>query len=493
MQILMVTSEAVPYAKTGGLADVVSALSKQLRIMGHDVRIVMPRYYGISTEGKTLLPGAMGVPLGFGEVWTAVWEDKLPGSDVPVYFIDNNEYYGRDGVYGEFGESYIDNSSRFTLLSRGAFQLCKKLGWYPDVMHAHDWPTAIVPLFLNTWEKDGYFTKTASVLTIHNLGYQGWFPKDDIHLLQLKWDEFYSSGLESVDSLNFLKSGIMNSDVITTVSPTYAQEIQTSNYGEGLNAILRQRNGDLYGILNGMEYDIWNPEVDKLIPYKFSSSDMSGKIENKLELQKEMGLEINPDKPIIGIVSRFAEQKGFGALCGPGHGSLFSMCLNFDAQFVILGTGEKWCENELKHLDWTCSNLRVVTAFDNRLAHLIEAGSDFFLMPSAYEPCGLNQMYSLRYGTLPIVRRTGGLADTVKQYYEETGEGTGFVFDTLSPEAIYNTVGWAVWAWYNKPEHIKIMRERAMAEVFSWEKSAGEYENIYKAASYKRKQFRRLL
>lgn len=493
MQILMVTSEAVPYAKTGGLADVVSALSKQLKKDGHDVRIVMPRYYGITPVGKKLLPDAMGVPLGFGEIWTGVYEDCLPGTDVPVYFIDNNELYGRDGVYGEFGSSYIDNCKRFTVLSRAAFQLCKKLGWYPDIMHAHDWPTAIVPLLLNTWEKDGYFTKTASVLTIHNLGYQGWFPKDDIHFLQLQWEEFHSSGLESYDSINFLKSGILNADVITTVSPTYAKEIQTPEYGNMLETQLHLRSGDLYGVLNGMDYDHWNPETDKLIPFHFSHKDLSGKVENKLELQKELGLEINPNKPLIGIVSRFAEQKGFGVLCGPMHGSLFSLCLNLDCQVVILGTGETWCEDELRNLDRTLTNLRAIIAFDNRMAHLIEAASDFFLMPSAYEPCGLNQMYSLRYGTLPIVRRTGGLADTVWQYNEENGDGTGFLFDELSPESIYNTVGWAIWAWYNKPDHIDMMRKRGMQQSFSWEKSAAEYGAIYRAAIEKRRQFRSLI
>ncbi len=493
MRIMMVTSEVVPYAKTGGLADVVSALSKQLKKEGFDVRILMPRYYGISTEKMNLLPGEMGIPLGFGEEWCAVYTENLPESDVPVYFIDHEGLYGRDGVYGEFGNSYIDNCRRFTALSRAAFQLCKKLDWYPDIMHVHDWPTAIVPLYLNSWEKDGYFTKTASVLTIHNLGYQGWFPKDDIHYLQLPWEEFHSSGLEFFDNLNFLKAGILNADVITTVSPTYAREIQTEAYGHQMETQLKLRQGDLYGILNGMDYQQWNPESDTLIPHPFSHKDLSGKAKNKAALQKEMGLEVNPNKPVIGIVSRLAEQKGFGALCGPGYGSLFNICLNMDCQVVVLGTGESWCENELRSLSYTLTNLKARVAFDNRLAHLIEAGSDFFLMPSAYEPCGLNQMYSLRYGTLPIVRRTGGLADTVENYNQENGEGTGFVFDELTPDSIYNTVGWAVWAWYNQPKHIEKMKKRAMQKRFSWEKSAKDYVNIYKAAIEKRRRFRGLL
>ena len=503
MQILMVTSESVPYAKTGGLADVVFSLSKYLKKSGHDVRIVMPRYYGISTNDKELLPGHLGVPLSFGECWCGVYKDILPGTKeygndtnggvgVPVYFLDNHELYGRDGVYGEFGGSYIDNCARFSCLSRGAFQLCKKLGWYPDIMHVHDWPTAIVPLILNSWEKDSYFTKTATVLTIHNLGYQGWFPKEDIHYLQIPWEQFYSSGLEFYDSLNFLKSGILNADIITTVSPTYAKEIQTPEYGDMLDMPLRERSYDLYGILNGMDYDIWNPETDSHIPSNFSSRDLSGKTECKLQLQRSFGLEVNPDKPVIGIVSRFAQQKGFGALVGPGHGSLFSLCLNMDCQVVVLGTGDKWCEDQMQELSYRLTNLSARIAFDNSLAHLIEAGSDFFLMPSAYEPCGLNQMYSLRYATLPIVRRTGGLADTVWQYDQATGEGTGFLFDTLSPDAIYNTVGWAVWAYYNKKDHIDMMRRRAMEVRFSWDKSGKEYEHLYKIAFEKRQRFRGL-
>ena len=493
MKILMVTSEAVPYAKTGGLADVVSALSKQLKKHGHDVRIVMPRYYGITPDSKTKLDGAMGIPMGFGEIWTSIYEDKLPGSEVPVYFIENDELYGRDGVYGEFGEAYIDNCKRFTVLSRGAFQLCKKLDWYPDIMHSHDWPTALVPLYLNSWEKNSYFTKTASVLTIHNLGYQGWFPKDDIHYLQLKWEEFHSSGLEFYDDINFLKGGIQNTDVITTVSPTYAKEIQTDEYGEMLETQLKLRDGDLYGILNGMDYEHWNPEHDTLIPFNYSHSDLSGKSKNKEALQEEFGLELNQNIPVIGIVSRLVDQKGFGALCGPGHGSLFDICTNMDVQVVILGTGDSWCEDELRELSNKLPNLNAKIAFDNKLAHLVEAGSDFFLMPSEYEPCGLNQMYSLRYGTLPIVRHTGGLADTVTNYNQDNGKGTGFVFNDLNPHSIYYTVGWAVWAWYNKPEHILKMIKRAMKERFSWDNSAVLYEEIYQAAVKKRRRFRGLL
>lgn len=487
-KILMVTSEAVPFAKSGGLADMVSALAVQLRREGNDVRMVMPRYYDIDRSGLTLRKEPLGIPLGFEEEWVGVYEAVLPHSDVPVYFLDHEGLYGRKGIYGPTNsEAFPDNARRYTLLSRGAFQLCRYLQWIPDVMHAHDWPTALVPVYLYTWEKDTEFAGTASVITIHNIGYQGWFPKEDIHHTQLSWEEFHITGLEYHDSLNLLKAGIQNADIVTTVSPTYAREIQTPEYGEGLDPLLRHRSGDLFGIINGMDYDDWNPETDPFIkPDNFTSRKIAPKKKVKAALQKEAGLEVDPEKPLIGIVSRLVEQKGFGDLCGPSYGCLFSICWDMDVQFVILGTGETWCENELKALDANLPNLKAYIEFSNAMAHKIEAASDFFLMPSKYEPCGLNQLYSLRYGSLPIVRRTGGLADTVENYNQETGEGTGFVFDDLNPGSIYNVVGWAVWAWNHKPEHIKAMRKRAMEKRFSWEKSAGDYEEMYQWARDRR-------
>lgn len=489
----MVTSEAVPFAKTGGLADVVSALSIQLKKHGHDVRILMPRYYPIDRGSLKKHEAPLGIPVSFYETWAAVYEGNLPNSDVPVYFLDNEELYGREGVYGEHGESYIDNCKRFTVLSRAAFQLCKMLNWYPDIMHAHDWPTAVVPLFLNTWEKDTTFANTSSVLTIHNLGYQGWFPKDDIHFLQLPWELFHASGLEFFDSINFLKSGISNADIITTVSPTYAQEIQTQEYGCMLETVLASRRGDLYGILNGIDYTEWNPKSDKFLPEHFSKSNLSGKKKMKKLLQERVGLEVDESVPLVGIVSRFAKQKGFGALCGPSHGKLYNILSDMKVQFVVLGTGEKWCEHELHSLASRLPNLKVITSFNNELAHWIEAGSDFFLMPSEYEPCGLNQIYSLSYGTLPIVRHTGGLADTVENYNEADGSGTGFVFNELTPQSIYDVVGWAVWAWYNRPKDIQKMVKSAMSKSFSWDNSAVEYEKLYTAAIEKRLRFRGIL
>jgi len=485
MRILMITSEFTPLAKAGGLADAVSALSVHLHGKGHDVRVVMPRYYDIDRSGLELIPGPLGVPVGFGECWCGIFRKEHRG--VPVYFLDHEELFGRSGIYGNREEpDFADNVRRFTLLCRGALQLAKKLDWHPEVLHAHDWPAALAPIYLNTLERHGHFEKTASVLTIHNLGYQGCYDKNEIVHTQLDWTQFHGAGLEFFDRLNLLKGGLENAGMLTTVSPTYAREIQQPEFGWGLDGVLRRRASELVGILNGMDYEEWNPENDPLIPGHYSEEDLSGKEINRSALRAEMGLPKDPARPIIGMVSRLVDQKGFPELCGPTSGSLYRICAELEVDFVILGTGDAWCEEELRSLASRLPNLRVRLAFNNRLSHLIEAGSDFFLMPSRYEPCGLNQMYSLRYGTLPIVHRTGGLADTVENYDQETGEGTGFVFDQLSPQSIYDTVGWAVWAWYNRPDDIRKLRKRAMSRRFSWEGSAEAYLEVYRRAIQRR-------
>jgi len=482
-KILMISSEAVPFAKAGGLGDMVSALSAELGRQGHDVRIVLPRYYSVDIGRLQRVGDPLGVPLGVGEEWCAVYASRLPRTEVPVYFLDHQELFGRDGIYGSKAEpDFHDNLRRFALLSRGAFQLCRALDWIPEVMHAHDWPAAVVPVCLYAREHEGPFAETGSVLTIHNLAHQGVFPAEEFKHLPLAPELYKSAGFSSRDGLNLLQAGIHNADILTTVSPTYANEIQTPELGCGLHKILRHRESDLFGVLNGMDYETWNPETDLHIPANYSHEDLSGKAVNKVALQEAMGLEVDAAKPVFAMISRLVDQKGFGDLCGPTHGSLYTICADLDLQFVILGTGDAWCEKELATLDDKLPNLSVALEFNDPLAHLIEAGADFFLMPSRYEPCGLSQMYSLRYGTLPIVRRTGGLADTVENYDEDTGEGTGFVFDLLTPSAIANTVGWALWAYYNKPEHILAMRRRAMQRRFSWELSAKRYAELYQWA-----------
>ncbi len=484
MKILMVTAEAVPFAKTGGLADMVSALAIQLTKMGHDVRIVLPRYYKIDRKKLNQLSGPMAIAAGREETWSAVYTTKMPGcEDLPVYFIDHEACFGRDGIYGVPAETdFHDNPYRFAVLAHGAFQLCRKLGWYPDIVHAHDWSGCLAPVLLKHVCRYCGFEKTASVLTIHNQGYQGQYGKEQFPALGIDWGLYYGAGFEHQGAINFLQAGVSSADMITTVSQTYAHEIQTQEGGFGMDGLLRVRSDVIKGILNGADVSQWNPEVDKKIPCNYSVKDLSGKAKCKEELQKCMGLEVNADIPLIGIVTRLVEQKGIAEVFAPSYGALYHICTTMNVQFAVLGSGEAWCENEIRALESKLPNMKAYIGYDDKLSHLIEAGSDFFLMPSKYEPCGLNQIYSMLYGTLPIVRRTGGLADTVENYNQKTGDGTGFVFDALTPQAVYDTVGWAVWAYYNKKEHIKKMQLTGMKKTFGWDKAAEGYLQVYKEA-----------
>ena len=494
MKILMVSSEAVPFAKTGGLADMVSALSINLAKLGHDVKIVIPRYYSIDRGGLSQLPGALGVPVGGGEEWGGVYTAHMPGTSkknpVQVYFIDHEIYFGRDGIYGTIFESdFLDNPRRFTFFCRAVFQLCRKLGWYPDILHAHDWPSALVPVYLKYAERAygnaGGFEEASSVLTVHNLGYQGIYNKDNFNYTGLGWDVFYNAGFEDWNMLNLLKAGLYSADKLNTVSPNYAEETKLQAHGFRLDGVLRYRSGDYSGILNGIDTAVWNPRNDALIPKRYSVDNMEGKAVAKKALQRYFGLPEESGVPVIGMITRLTDQKGVSELFGPNYGSVWSMCNDMKLQMVLIGTGESWCEHEVYSLSSRLPNFKTHIGYNEELSHLIEAGSDFFLMPSRYEPCGLNQMYSLVYGTLPIVRKTGGLADTVVNYNEKKGIGTGFMFEDITPQAIYNTVGWAVWEWYNHPEHISSMRRNAMQQDFSWEKSARKYMSLYEEAIVK--------
>ncbi|MDR0555303.1 MAG: glycogen synthase [Treponema sp.] len=485
MKILMASSEAVPFAKTGGLADMVSALSIALAKEGHDVRIVLPRYYRVNRDMLTRLEGALGVPVGGGEEWSAVYTTFLPGSPpenpVPVYFIDHENFFGRDGIYGVPQEpDFLDNPRRFTFFSKAVFQVCRKIRWYPDVVHAHDWPSALVPVFLKYGEARDSFGNAHSLLTIHNLGYQGIYSKDNFHYTGLNWDVFYNAGFDDWNMMNLLKAGLITADKINTVSPGYARETRQASQGFRLDGVLRYRSKDYTGILNGIDTEVWNPAIDRYIPEPYSAQNIQGKAKAKEALQREFSLPGDPNIPVIGMVTRLTGQKGVGELFGPTFGSAWSICRDMNLQFVLLGTGEEWCENEIRNLSYRLSNFKARIGYSEELSHLIEAGSDFFLMPSRYEPCGLNQMYSLAYGTLPIVRNTGGLADTVENFDQNTGGGTGFIFDDLTPQAIYNTAGWAVWAYYNRREQVEAMRVRGMRQDFSWKKSARQYIALYR-------------
>lgn len=482
LNILMVASECVPYCKTGGLADVVGSLPRALRKLGHQVWVVVPKYSAVDAKRHGLQPfhRPMGVWMGNREEWCAVdraWlEDGLP-----VHFIEFSRYFGREGLYHDAAyNDYADNPRRFALLVRAALQLCLDKGFAPDIVHCHDWQTSLAPAYLKVWHwNDRTLGGAASVLTIHNLAYQGVYPKSHYDYLGLQEANFTPDRFEDHGRVNFLKGGIQFADALNTVSPGYAYETRTPEGGFGLAPYLSDRGGDYVGILNGVDYEEWDPKTDRFLPARYSALDMTGKLICKDELQRRLGLEKRSDVPVVGVISRLAHQKGLDLLAQV----IERVVSNMIVQFAILGSGDPALENFFSVLPAAYrGRIGCHIGYSNELAHLIEAGADFFLMPSRYEPCGLNQIYSLRYGTLPIVRATGGLNDTVAQYNEKTGDGTGFMFWQPTAGAVHDTVGWAVSTWYDRKAHIKQMQQAAMARHFSWDDSAVEYERLYARA-----------
>jgi starch synthase len=483
LKVLFVASECAPFAKTGGLADVAGALPKDLRALGIDVRVVMPLYAGMPWNELEVLDGFMTVPMWWGNARARVRVGRLPGSDVPLYCLEYNRYFDRPYLYGPPAEGYADNLERFTFLSRGSLELCKALGFFPDVIHCNDWQTGLVPVYVNTVEWMQPLHAAATIYSIHNLAYQGVFDGGGMFITGLGREHYNPTELEHFGAMNLTKGALHHSTLLGTVSPTYAREIQTGAYGCGLDGVMSQRSGDTIGILNGIDTDEWNPATDRHLPARFDVNDLSGKAVCKAALQKEAGFAQRPDVPVFGIVGRLTPQKGFDVLA-----HALDRILGWDVQIVLLGTGDTEAENFFAWADGTRGDrFRAWLRFDNGRAHRIEAGSDFFLMPSRFEPCGLNQMYSLRYGTLPIVRATGGLVDTVKNYDETTGGGTGFMFNDLSPEALANTIGWAVSTWYDRQNHIDAMRRRGMIEDFSWARAARDYQAMYLRAYQRRR------
>ena len=495
LKILFVASECVPFAKTGGLGDVVGALPLALASRGHDVRLVIPRYRSANkhlvTPGGALRPGVrrlpepLGVPLGSHELWSAVWETRLdphaeagaaPAGPLPrVYLLEHDHFFDRDGVYGDSHGEFGDNFARFTFLNSGALALCRALGFTPDVVHVHDWPTGLLPVYLDTLEKDSPLGRAASVLTIHNLGYQGWFDASLLPLSGLGWDVF-QRGLEAHGRLNLLKGGLHHATLISTVSPRYAQEIQTPAGGEGLDGLLRARGGDVIGILNGIDDVVWNPATDRHLAARYDVNDLSGKALCKAALQRELGLPERPDVPLLGLVSRLVHQKGIDVIAGA-----LEEILALDVQVAALGAGEAWAEDLFRRLGASTDRFKAHIGMNEGLAHRIEAGSDLFLMPSRYEPCGLNQLYSQRYGTLPVVRAVGGLDDTVD------ANVTGFKFEELSAAAFAQTVAWAVHAYRSEPGHFREMQLRAMRKPVGWGHASRQYEALYRLAVARRR------
>ena len=483
LRVLYVSSEAAPFAKTGGLGDVSGVLPRALRRRGIDVRVVMPLYAGIRWDALERLEGTLEVPMWWGRARAAVRLGRLPDGDVPVYFLEYNRYFDRPFLYGPPGDGYGDNIERFTFLSRGALELTKVIGFLPDVVHANDWQTALLPVYVNTVEWAQPLHGTATIYTIHNLLHQGVSDGGALFVTGLGREHYHPGEFEHFGTLNLTKAALRHATLLSTVSPTYAREIQTAQAGCGLDGVLRERRADLFGILNGIDTEQWNPATDPHIADRFTAEHMDGKRTCKAALQAAAGFAVDPRIPLFAVIGRLTYQKGYDVLA---HS--MDRLLSWDLQMVLLGTGDRDGEEFFGALSARRPDkFKAWLTFDEALAHRIEAGADFFVMPSRFEPCGLNQMYSLRYGTLPVARATGGLVDTVRNYQEATGEGTGFLFGDLTPGALADTVGWALSTWFDRPAHVQAMRRRAMGEDFSWDRAAARYEQLYLDA-YRRRR-----
>lgn len=478
LRILLISSEVEPFAKTGGLADVAGALPKALAGLGHDVRVLMPKYRGVERHAGSLSPLAPSVQVPIADrTVEGAWLEGRMGAGIPIYFLARDQYYDRDALYGTSEGDYWDNCERFIFFCRAAVEGLKHLGWIPHVIHANDWQTGLVPVYLETLHRDDpALAKIATLFTIHNLAYQGVFWHYDMPMTGLGWDLFTPAGIEYYGKLNFLKGGLVFSDLLTTVSRTYAREIQTPEFGCGLEGILQERSAALHGVVNGIDYEAWNPASDPAIPKGYTADDLKGKRACKAALQEELGLAQEP-VPLVGMVTRLVEQKGLTLVLDALPGLLAE-----GVQLALLGSGDPaleqaFTEAAAKH----AGRVAVRLGYDAGLARLIYAGADCFLMPSRYEPCGLGQLISLRYGTIPLVRWTGGLADTVKELDPAKQAGTGFGFAPFTHEALLECARRAL-AVFRQPRLWQRLMRNAMAEDFSWEASAREYVSLYRKA-----------
>ena len=482
MNILFLSSEVAPFAKTGGLGDVSAALPRALHRKGHDVRVFMPMYSRIEQQKYRFrsIDSLRGMKVMFGtrSFEVSIFAANLPGSTMEVFFVHCPQLYGRHAIYAHDGDEHL----RFLVLCYAALEAAQRMRFAPDIVHCNDWQTAMVPLLLKTrfaWD-GSIFGKTKTVLTIHNLNYQGTFPSSVLPETGL----LKSANLLHQDQLhggriNFLLHGILYASAVTTVSPTYAREIRSAEYGAGLEGFLKARESSVFGLLNGVDYDEWSPQADRFIPYRYDVDDLAGKERNKAALLSRAHLPVLPGVPLLGIVSRLTSQKGFDLL--PDALALGLREGKF--QLVVQGSGEKRFERMFHQLrDRYPRQVRFQTAFDNALAHWIQAGADFFLMPSKYEPCGLTQLYALKYGTVPIVRKTGGLADTVQLWSPRTGAGTGIVFDDYDAKAVH----WALEAAFNiyrdRPVYRRL-QHNGMTQNFSWDHQVQKYEQLYQKLS----------
>jgi starch synthase len=477
MQIAFAASECVPFSKTGGLADVVGALPQALAALGHQVSVYLPKYRQTKLSDPQTVVRSITIPFDDRYRFCSIVAGGNH-SGVRFYFVDYPPYFDRDALYGTSSGDYPDNAERFALFSRAVLEASKILG-APQIFHCHDWQSALIPVLLRAqYAEDPGLRGVATVFTIHNMGYQGLFSPDTLPLLTLPWDLFTISKMEFFGNVNFLKGALVSSDFITTVSRKYSQEIQTNEFGFGLEGVLRDRASTVTGILNGVDYAEWSPETDKFAVAKFSAQDLSGKAKCKQDLLAAFGI-IDPDLrlPVIGIVSRFAAQKGFDLIS-----QIMDRLAREEMIVVALGSGDKPYEDMFVRLNKQFPRkIAVKVAYDNTLAHKIEAGSDMFLMPSKYEPCGLNQIYSLKYGTVPVVRATGGLDDTIEPWNPRTQKGTGFKFAEYSGEALLLTIKEALKVFHDQNSWQTLMRN-GMAKDFSWNASAKEYVRVYEKA-----------
>jgi len=479
MRICFVTSELAPLAKVGGLADVSAALPRELRSMGHDVQVYLPLYRRVREAGLPLTPDPTltSAPLRLGRrtVQYSIVTARVPGTELDVRLVDCPALYDRPGIYTQDDDEHL----RFLLLTRAAIECCQRQRWAPDILHCHDWQTALAPLYLRTvYHQDSLFERTRTVLTIHNLGYQGTFDAGTLPDLglgdgaRLLHQEDLMAG-----RIGFLKTGLAYADALTTVSPTYAREIQTEHLGMGLDGLLRQRAGSLVGILNGVDTTAWDPRTDRHLSARYSEKSLWRKEKNKESLLKSLGLEYTKGVPVVGIVSRLSAQKGIELI----EPTLSELLGERDVRFVALGNGEPRLEQLLQSIQARFPGRACFfRGFSDELAHRIEGGADIFLMPSLYEPCGLNQMYSMRYGTAPVVRATGGLADTVSPFDPATGEGTGFVFEHFTADGLRWALRLALKV-YDDPKQWRRLQINGMTADFSWGGRARQYEELYRS------------
>lgn len=477
MKLLFVVSECVPFVKSGGLADVAGSLPKELKKQGMDIRVMLPKYGTIPFQYRAQMKKVAEyiVPVGWRNQYCGV--EQLEQDGIIYYFIDNEYYFNRDKMYG-FG----DDGERFSYFTRAVLDSLAHLDFYPDVIHCHDWHTAMIPFMLRVehQHRPGYeFIRT--VFTIHNLLYQGIFPQSVLtDLLNLHSQYFNSRQLEFYDCINFMKGGLISADVITTVSPTYKNEILTPYFGERLDGVLQERQDALVGILNGIDDSIYHPATDPLI-VPFDRDHLDGKKENKQLLQRMFGLEEKADTPIVSLVSRFTRQKGLELVT-----RVFHEMIEEDVQFIVLGTGEEEFEWFFKEMEWRYpQKVRSYIGFDEELAHKVYAGSDLFLMPSRFEPCGLGQMIAMKYGAVPLVRETGGLNDSVLSYSEQTGEGNGFSFANFNAHDMLFTFKRAI-DMYQEKDVWESLVKQAMTCDYSWSQSAKQYSKLYSDLSSRR-------